>query len=418
MNTKKHCLSILFILTTLFCSNKTFGQTKFANLDKDDMNFGLSLNLNYSLLGNQFGNYVGRGLGSFGPFISRPVTRFYLNRFLSMWDMSAEPAITLLSTREMQSDIRYTNYYFDANFGFYFIPDRSSNDLQLFFAFRPSYLLFCSNEVFELGNYKIVSELDKNKNRSGDIDLCTVLGVNVALSDVLNVEMKYVYSFTDKNTDSYVSGRPSSFEIGVKLSALSIRDKFSGPEISLRKYIKKLSKGTLLVMLPTPNENEIDALISKGLESEIDTMLYQNKTTNEMVIQEFKKEFDFCNVLFFMDSSVYKVMNKHYDNVFVNERFESLNEFSIDTNNLFVASFCADISAYTTRYDYGLYVYNTKMEQLGKPFNVFGNYLGVFTQGDPLNYIRKRKILFDNSAYKKVIKKLNNRLMKYKYLAE
>ena len=111
-------------------------------------------------------------------------------------------------------------------------------------------------------------------------------------------------------------------------------------------------------------------------------------------------------------------MNKHYDNVFVNERFESLNEFSIDTNNLFVASFCADISAYTTRYDYGLYVYNTKMEQLGKPFNVFGNYLGVFTQGDPLNYIRKRKILFDNSAYKKVIKKLNNRLMKYKYLAE
>lgn len=408
---------LLFFFLSIFGLSLLQGQgINFKNIDKAELNFGASLNMNYSMLGARHDNYAGRGLGGFGMFISRPISRYHTSRFLNMWDMMLEPAFNIVSTREQQTDVRYTGYYLDGNFNFYFIPDRSSNDLQLFMGLRPSYLMYNTSEVFEFGDYKIVADYPKNYSRKGDLDLSGVLGLSVALGEVVTVEIKYCHSFSDRNTDNVINGRASTLEFGLRLSALSVRDKVAYTENSTRKQIQRLAKGTLLVMLPTPNNNEIRALEARGLQREVPELVAQNTLTNRMVMNTFRSEFSFCRVLYFMDTSAYKVVNHQFAGVFVDENFNPLPDVEIDTNNFFVASFCNDASTYTLKYDYGLYVYNGQMEQLGRPFNVPSNFMSIFSEGDPLTYIRKRRQLFESNSYTRVVRKFNNRMQRYRLI--
>lgn len=398
----KNLLIILLLLTTK-------GYSQFVN-------YGISAGLNYSLMGLKIEDLTGRGLYSIGAFISRPVSRYHNNKFLNMLDVLFEPSVNFISFREVQSDARYTNNYLDANFSVYFIPERMNNDIKFFLGLRPSVLLNNQSEIIDFGVYRPKINDPLNFNRNGDVDFCLNSGICFSLGDVVQAEFKYIHAFTNNNKPNYIKGRPSVFEFGLRISATDIKNKISGLEESTSKKIKRLKQGYLLVMLTTFDNKEKKAMQAYSTEQDMQTSMVALANANKNIIQAFKQAYQFSKVLFFMDSSAYKISNGIFKDVFVNEHYEIINHYDFDTTNYFIASFSEDVSAFTQKVDYGLHIFDKNFVALPKPFLSAENYFGVNFGGDPLNYFRKVKFYYMPADYLKIVKRFNNRMLKISLL--
>jgi hypothetical protein len=228
------------------------------------------------------------------------------------------------------------------------------------------------------------------------------------------LEASYIHSFTNQNTSQIIKGRPSSIELTLRLNALGLLNQFSKKEDLLRKQINTYSKGSLLVMLPTSNPGEINKLKAENNNEEIDLINQELVERNKKVMREFKSYFDFCHVYFFMDTSAYKIISKNFNDVFVNSELTTDPMIKPDSSNFFVASFCNDNSAYTTKNQYGLFVYDDHINQLPKPFNVPTNLIGANLEGDPLNFFKKKRYNYSIVSFEKIITRFNNRMVRYK----
>ena len=386
-------------------------------MDPDNFNFGVEIGGNFNLIGSQFGNYVGKSQPRISIFFTKPVSKYYINSFISLWDFAVEPiALNLISCRENTIDNQYGGYYYDPSFALHLIPDRSSSDLRIILGVRPSYLLYSYSEILENGEYRLSqSGVATNKNKAGDIDISGMLGLSLKFSKIGYFDIKYTHSFTNQNNINYVQGRPSLIEFGIRLSAVQIGKALFDIDAETQKQVVKLSKGTLLVMLPTPNQNEVNALQSAGRTNEIRELFYQQELTNKMVIEKFTRDFKFSKVLFFFDSSAIKITNKNFTNVFVDDNMNTISTpETFDTTNFFIASFCEDVSEFANRFTYGLHVYDVKMQALPSPFNGLKNDMGLYPGGDIITYMRKKKALFSIGEYERVIRKFNDRLLKKK----
>lgn len=386
-------------------------------MDPDNFNFGVEIGGNFNLIGSQFGNYVGKSQPRISIFFTKPVSKYYINSFISLWDFAVEPvALNLISCRENTIDNQYGGYYYDPSFALHLIPDRSSSDLRIILGVRPSYLLYSYSEILENGEYRLSqSGVATNKNKAGDIDISGMLGLSLKFSKIGYFDIKYTHSFTNQNNINYVQGRPSLIEFGIRLSAVQIGKALFDIDAETQKQVVKLSKGTLLVMLPTPNQNEVNALQSAGRTNEIRELFYQQELTNKMVIEKFTRDFKFSKVLFFFDSSAIKITNKNFTNVFVDDNMNTISTSeTFDTTNFFIASFCEDVSEFANRFTYGLHVYDVKMQALPSPFNGLKNDMGLYPGGDIITYMRKKKALFSIGEYERVIRKFNDRLLKKK----
>ncbi len=386
-------------------------------MDPDNFNFGVEIGGNFNLIGSQFGNYVGKSQPRISIFFTKPVSKYYINSFISLWDFAVEPvALNLISCRENTIDNQYGGYYYDPSFALHLIPDRSSSDLRIILGVRPSYLLYSYSEILENGEYRLSqSGVATNKNKAGDIDISGMLGLSLKFSKIGYFDIKYTHSFTNQNNINYVQGRPSLIEFGIRLSAVQIGKALFDIDAETQKQVVKLSKGTLLVMLPTPNQNEVNSLQNAGRTNEIRELFYQQELTNKMVIEKFTKDFKFSKVLFFSDSSANKITNKNFTNVFVDDNMNTISTpETFDTTNFFIASFCEDVSEFANRFTYGLHVYDVKMQALPSPFNGLKNDMGLYPGGDIITYMRKKKALFSIGEYERVIRKFNDRLLKKK----
>lgn len=386
-------------------------------MDPDNFNFGVGLDMNFNLLGNQFSNYSGKTMGRMSVFFTKPISKYYHNSFISLWDFAIEPiAINFIGSRETVKDNQYGGYYFDPSFALHLIPDRSSSDLRIMFGIRPSYLMYSYSEVLENGEYRLLqSGLESNKNKAGNLDFSGMFGISLKFSRIGNFDIKYIHSFTNRNTSTYIYGKPNMLEFGVRLSAIQIGKTLFDIDMETQKQVLKLSAGTLLIMLPTPNQNEIKALENLGKTPLIKDLYYQQELTNNIVIEKFMTDYKFSNVLFFMDTMIGKIMLKNFENVFIDKNNQIINTpQNFDSSNYFIASFCEDVSEFANRFTYGLHVYDTKMQSLPKPFNTARNDMGLFPGGDIIAYMRKKRALFNIGEYETVIKKFNDRLMKKK----
>jgi hypothetical protein len=216
-----------------------------------------------------------------------------------------------------------------------------------------------------------------------------------------------------------VQGRPSSLEFGIRLSAVQIGKALFDADAEAQKQVMKLNKGTLLVMFPTPNINEINALKSMNRWDEIKQIYYTHELNNKMVRDNMDKEYKFSKVLYFSDTSIQKVMNKSFENVFINENYQPIpvpNNF--DSSNFLIASFCFDLSEYSSRNKlaYGLHVYNNKMELMSKPFNVMKNDMGLVPGNNVIAELTGKKLSFTPLEYETVVRKFNDRLLKSKMM--
>jgi hypothetical protein len=373
--------------------------------------FGMILNGNFTTIHSQHENFVGRGLGSIAAYFQSPITPYHTNRYLNRLDYTAELGASWLGFRDFNTDKRFQSNFVDLSLFINYVADRMSDDLRFFVGVRPSYLTFTKTSVLDFGVFKDLSSDSQNLNKTGDLDYSGIIGVTVNLGDVASLELKYVHSFTNKSTPKVFEGRPSAIEIGVRLSALRIRDKIVHDEGLVVKDLNKRAQGTLLFMLEEPDEKLINALVLEKRVEDANFVRKLQTQTNLNIIKEIRENFDFCKVEFFMNNKAHQVSKGDFEGVFVNDQLGFKEGVTFDTSNYFIGSFVEDVSEYTRKPDYGLYLYDKNFIQLGKPYNSQINNLGIYVGGDPLNYFRRVKTSgYFPEDFRKVIKKVNGKL--------
>lgn len=372
----------------------------------NEQSYGVKATLNYSMSGTRYGKYSGLGQYSLGLFGS---TRY---NWLSI---TVEPAFSVVSFREQQSDNRYVHYFADLSAIAYAEPF-STSALKFYLGIRPSYLLAHQTEVFNNGVYTDVSDDSRNKNKNGQINMGVSAGVAVSLSDVVDFELGYFHSFSEQTDLNQVKGRPSTVELTLRLNAINLRNRLTAKQKTIQESVQTFKRGDLYVMLMTPNQKEIDRLRKAGADTIITEIENELRMRNLKIMNTFKSNYSFNTVRFFMDTSVYKLLSGNRSGIFVNTFFEPDTAQVSDTTPFLIGSFCDDISDYTKKYVFGFYMYDPTMKQLEKPFNVPGNMFSVFSEGDPFNYLRRKRYNYFDLPYDKIIKKFDSRMNRFLYL--
>jgi hypothetical protein len=397
--------SILLSILCIILNTAAFGQIR--QEDVTPLGYGLKLGGNYTTIGSKYADYGGVVSGSIGMFFGKPI-----NNRLSWF---IEPAFSSANFREQETDNRFNASFLDASGFVYLYPSAHNTDFAFIGGLRPSYMLAYSSEVFTGGKY-LRRDLDKNKNSSGQIDLGAMVGVSVALSPVINFELLYNYSVTNKNTTSEVKGRPSTVEFNLRLNALELKKSLDGNSRSSRELVEYYSKGVLLVMLSTPQPSDVKRLRKEGKTEEINILENELMERNMKVVNTFSNGFKFCPVYYFMDTSVYTLVSGSTKGIFVNKNLQADTAIKLpDSTHFFVAGFCEDVSDYTKRKHFGLFVYDEKMNQLDKPFNhpnqlaspVF-EYVVVRANENKLG-----RPSYNTVPFEKLLGKLNTRLFRY-----
>ena len=365
-------------------------------------NFGVRGTLNFSTIGTEVAKYNGGSYYSAGVFASYKVK----NRIT----LAAEPTFTMSSFKERQADNQFTYSNFDLNLNSYFSLFKEDEVLRFYLGVRPSMLLNFKAETLLNGNY-VKTDVAANKNTNNQLDFGINTGFSVQLSPVVSFELGYMWSLTNQTDNSQIKGRNSLVEATLKLNAVDLKQLLDSKEITLKTQIQELRKGALLVMLPTVTEKE---LAKYNLEGDKQFVINELKLRNHRVITEFLKHFTFTPVYFFLDSNASKVSMGQVNGVFINKNQEPDSNIVLSTpNNYFIASFCNDLYGYSQRISYGLFVYDAKLIQLGKPFTVPAQMFGLYNDGDPANYFKTRKQNFTTMPFDRMIKKLNSRLIRY-----
>lgn len=390
MNKKLIGICIVLFIQPAFIT----AQNLFEKID-----FGVKSSLNFCTIGTNYEKYNGNGgfsLGMFGSY-----------KYNSKNNITIEPLYTTTSFCERQIDAYYQYSLLDFNinhsFGFW-----EDNVIQFYTGIRPSMLLQFDSKKIISGNY-IPFESPINTNKTTQLDLGINAGIAIKLSPVVSFELGYTYSISDQNNNSTIKGRPSTLEATIKLSAVDIKKYFDNRELVAKAKIKALKNGSLFVMLPTLSEKELSRLNETSKAKAQADLLLMNKNT----ILAFTNHFNFSKTYFFMDSSINKILTGSFNNVFVNADLQIDTTIQIASENFFIASFCNDLYAFNQQINFGLFVYDDKFNQLGKPYTAPSQMFGIFNDEDPLNYFRTRKIYTSKLSFAKMVKKLNNRLLRY-----
>lgn len=365
-------------------------------------NFGVRGTLNFSTIGTEISKYNGGSYYSAGVFGTYKIK----NRIT----LAAEPTFTVSSFKERQADNQFTYTNIDLNLNSYFSLFKDDDVLRFYLGIRPSMLLNFKAETLLNGNY-VKTDVAANKNTNNQLDFGINTGFAVQLSPVVSFELGYMWSITNQTDNSQIKGRNSLVEATLKLNAVDLKQLLDNKEISVKTQIQVLRKGALLVMLPTVNEKE---LAKYNLEGDKQYVINELKLRNHRVITEFLKHYTFTPVYFFLDSNANKVSMGQVKGVFINKNQEPDSTIVLPTpNNYFIASFCNDLYGYSQRISYGLFVYDSKLMQLGKPFTVPAQMFGLYSDGDPANYFKTRKQNFTTMPFDRMVKKLNSRLIRY-----
>jgi opacity protein-like surface antigen len=384
-------IQYLFILTFLT-----------VNVDaQSNFEYGVRASLNMSTIGTQYGKYNGSGFYNMGVFGSKKVSNLITFAF--------EPTYSLSGFKEKQNDSRYTLQHLDFGLNTYFSVF-GDDALRLFLGVRPGYLLGFRSETIKDGNYVKLDALN-NSNKSGQIDLGINAGFSVQLSQVVNFELGYLYSATNRNDNTQIQGRTSTIEMTLKLNAVDLKKLIDNKEITLKEQIQEYQKGILFVMIPTLSEKDLARLTDEG---DRNYTINELRVRNLKVIAEFVRNYSFTPVYFFSDSSINQIVSGNYSSILLNNNLEVDTTIKVTrVTNFLVASFCNDLYNYSDRISYGLFIYDNKMNQMGKPYTIPGQMFGLFTDGDPQNYFKTKRINYTNMPFDRMIRKFNSRMIRY-----
>ena len=367
-----------------------------------DDNFGVKLGINYSLLGASYNSFNGAAMPIGGMFYSKSILNFL--------DVTGELGFSAIRVKKNQSDTRYNYSYLDGTLMASLYPSGDNKDFAFLLGLRTYYLMSYSTEAFTLGNYLRVTD-PTNLNEQGSTGFSPMFGVSLRLSPIVNIEMSYLHTLKSNNTPQSLEGRPSTIEFGIRLNASGIRIQ-SNQEISKNKQTAEAMKnGAAFIMLTTVNENEIKALRAAGFTEDVEEIEIEMKQRNAAIAKAFRDNFTIGKLYFFYDSSASKILRGDFNNVFLDANLQpsSIIQYN-DTQSYYIISFCEDVSSYTDRTQFGLYVYDEKFIQLPKPFNTPSQLISPVLEGDPMNYFKKRRYNFSLVPFGNYITKLQARI--------
>lgn len=430
---------ILCTFLMLICFVSTYAQ----NASK--YKFGLRGSLNYTTIGSRYSQYSGSGEYGVGLFGSRHLSP----RLIA----SVEPTLTINSFRQVQSDNRYKYMYADIGLNAFY-DLFNSEAVYVYLGLRPGYLLNYRSEILKAGAY--VNDNNATvSNKEGQIDLGINAGVSLKLSRVISLDLGYMWSSTNATTATQPKGRPSFFEVSLKLNAIDLKNVMEQKDNNIAEQIKTYKRGALLVMLQTYSEKDFAGISDIRWElakSDLGIPLKMNQqemkqllikdldTLNAYIMNEFKLRFSFAPVYFFMDTSLNKLMLGDTKGIFVNGALGADSNIVLpDAQNFFIAGFANDFSMSTQKINYGLYLYDNKMRSLDRPFNINAQAMSVYFDVTPTtalahmqklvrtlemakmevnqaNLLALRKSLYQNMTFDKNIIKLNSRLHRYSAL--
>lgn len=379
-----------------------------AQFVDDTQSYGLKLGLNYSLTGTTSSNYLGGVMPTFGLF--------YSYQFSDRFNLVSELGYSGIRFRQSQSDTRYNYDYLDANIFVNYYPSFGSKDLSFIIGIKPHYLINYNTQFFQFGTYLTATD-PQNKNQKGDLNMSGILGLSIAMSPIVNLELLYMPSFNDKTTLGNIAGRPSVFEVGLRFNAINIKNQLNKGMMDVQQQIQYYHKGVLLVMLGTPNQAELDALRRLGRADEIDLVYQEMAFRNKKIVSAFKEKFTFTPVYFFYDTSAYKVTSGNLNGVLLNKDLKPDATIEIpDSSHFFIAGFVEDISKYTDKTHFGLYLYNNQMIQLERPFNIPSQQISPVRMAldeDIVKYYSKQRSNYSSVPFYRYVQKMNSRLNKY-----
>jgi opacity protein-like surface antigen len=363
--------------------------------------YGIRGSLNLSTIGTQYGKYNGSGYYNIGVFGSKKISDQILLAF--------EPTYSLSGFKEKQNDSRYTLQHLDLNLNAYFSMF-GDDALWLYLGLRPGYLLGSRSETIKDGNYVKLDAVN-NTNKIGKIDIGLNAGFSVKLSPVVNFELGYHYSATNNNDNVQIQGRTSTIEMTLKLNAVDLKRLIDKKEITLKEQIQEYQKGVLFVMLPSLSEKDLARLSDEG---DRNYTINELRVRNLKVVAEFIRNYSFTPVYFFADSNINQIISGNYSSIFLNKNLEVDTTIKVHQKmNFMVASFCNDLYNYSDRISYGLFIYDNKMNQMGKPYTIPGQMFGLYTDGDPQNYFKTKRINYTNMPFDRMIRKFNSRMIRY-----
>ncbi len=384
---------IYLVIALVFTIVKVSAQSKFE--------YGIRSTLNMSTIGSQYGKYNGSGMYSMGVFGSRNLS--------NLITVAVEPTYTQTGFKEKQNDSRYVLQHLDLNLNTYFSVF-GDDALTLYLGLRPGFLLGFKSETIKDGNY-IKLDATNNTNKAGQVDMGINAGLSVQLSPVVNFELGYSYSMSNNNDNTLIKGRTSTIEMTLKLNAVDLKRLIDSKEITIKEQIQSYQKGVLFVMLPTLSEKDLARLTNEG---DRNYTINELKVRNLKVIAEFVRNYTFTPVFFFADSNVNQIITGNYGSIFLNNNLEVDTTIKApQTTNFMVASFCSDLYNYSDRISYGLFVYDNKLNQLGKPYNIPGQMFGLYTDGDPQNYFKTKRINYTTMPFDRMVRKFNSRMIRY-----
>lgn len=388
-----------FIYTLLCVLGTTYSQAQ----DKEDYtNFGLKLGLGYTMMGTFYDSYDGAVMPNFSAFLSRRVAQSI--------DLVGDFGYTGTRFAQRSSDSRFNASYLDASLLAYIYPSLDSRDFAFVAGYKAHYLMEHNSQVFSIGNYLRVPD-PRNVNEDGTIASAAVFGISLALSPIVNIELNYQHSFDDRNTPSRIVGRPALIETAIRLNASGIRYQLANKTSRNSIIVNQMKQGAALIMLTTPNQKELQNLRDAGRQEEVLWIENELALRNANIMKAFQQNFDFSKVYFFYDSNAYKVMSRDVKGIFLDQSLKVNPMIELnDSLNYYIISFCEDISDYTSKSQFGLYVYDGSLTQFPRPFNSPSQLISPVLEGDPLNYLKKRRYNFATLPFNRYVGRLNAKL--------
>jgi len=115
-------------------------------------------------------------------------------------------------------------------------------------------------------------------------------------------------------------------------------------------------KPTCLLVRLSKNEKAVKAFRDNNKDALADAVIGRQNSTNLEIIRAFKKEFDFCPVLFFYSKHTQNIMDKNFESVeFLDDKLAVDESVNFDGGNFLTAEFGFTSQDTATYFDYETY---------------------------------------------------------------
>lgn len=411
---------ILSILILILISMGMYSQVK-DTLSKKEISYGFNVGLNYCKFRNDtfdFSYTTKPLIGIFGKY-----------DFWKKINLKGSIFYSVKGATSVNPYLKLENRYLDLNF----IPQfRIVNDFYFQTGISYSNLLSSKKIIHDGSKW---NGINKVNYKGYDSEVNFIAGLELKLQKRLGFEINYYIPASGSNNQNI------QFALNFYLNKIDQKSDSYRKTIRNRskEQINQLKEGTLLVRLKT-SENKINALLSEKKYWKADTLKKIQDAENKKIIAAFNEKFKFCKVAFFYSNNSKNILERKFDNIFLNDSLQIDNSIVIDTTkSIFTAEFgflVQDSIKYFSHFGYlpnknwsvkrinyyyssstgndisSLIIMNDKFYALKRPFPYYTRIIYSSAREHPEQFMFF-PFGFINFSHKRTIEKMSVKLLQY-----